>query len=262
MSKEFFKLKVEPVVNREALIAYCKKDCDFVEFGGNEGQGKRTDLNKLKAEIINGKSVDDICMDNPELVHQYGRTLDRIEAIALRKRYRTWFTDSYWYFGAKGTGKTHTAFEGYHPDTHYVKNLKDEWWDGYTGQEVVIINEFRGQIPYSELLTLADKFPHTVKQRNKEPVPFLAKKLIVTSPMRPEEVYSGVLDKADNIEQLISRFYITELKKCHLNKNPRKKHDGYVPLTKEQLRRPESNPNVIMPEDHNANAALSVINIC
>ena len=74
--------------------------------------------------------------------------------------------------------------------------------------------------------------------------------------MRPEEVYSGVLDKADNIEQLISRFYITELKKCHLNKNPRKKHDGYVPLTKEQIRRPESNPIVIMPDDDNANSVL------
>jgi len=242
LKKEFFNLHVEPVKNREAWIAYCKKDGDWVEFGEYKQQGKRSDLDKLKVDILKGKSVDDICMENPDLVHQYGRTLDRIEAIALRKRYRTWTTEAFWYFGAAGTGKTHKAFEGFTPETHYVKNLKDEWWDGYTGQETVIINEFRGQIPYAELLTLADKFPHTVKQRNKEPVPFLAKRLIVTSPMRPEEVYSGVLDRNDNIEQLISRFFITELTTCHLDKCPRKKDDGYRPLVK--MKRPIADPIV------------------
>jgi hypothetical protein len=92
-----------------------------------------------------------------------------------------------------------------------VLNLNDKgWWDGYTGQETVILNEFRGQMLFSELLDLVDKFPKTVKIRNREPRPFLAKRLLVTSSMKPELVYSGVLEKSDNIDQLFRRFEIVE----------------------------------------------------
>ena len=59
--------------------------------------------------------------------------------------------------GPSGVGKSHMAFQGFTPETHYVKCLEDEWWDGYTGQPIVIINEFRGQIKLSELFDLVDK---------------------------------------------------------------------------------------------------------
>ena len=116
------------------------------------------------------------------LVHQYGRTLDRLEAIALRKKVRKWQTQGVWYTGPTSSGKSHAVFTNTHgeygsydPETHYLKNLCEEWWDGYKGQSIVIFNEFRGQVPFSELLDLCDKWPKTVKQRNKEPVPFLAR---------------------------------------------------------------------------------------
>ena len=68
------------------------------------------------------------------------------------------------------------------------------WWDGYTGQETVIINEFRGGIAYSELLDLLDKYPKTVRRRCREPVPFLAKRVIITSVLQPKEVYCNLAE--------------------------------------------------------------------
>ena len=62
-------------------------------------------------------------------------------------------TEGYWYYGPTHSGKSHIAFEGYTPDKIYVKDLNVMWWDGYKQQDIVIINEFRGQLKcYMKLL--------------------------------------------------------------------------------------------------------------
>lgn len=185
---------------------------EWKEFGKRPEQGERIDLQQIKNEIINGKSVDEITMENPLIYHQYGRTLNKIQNIALRKKYRKWMTEGFWYIGKTGIGKSHIAFEGYDPSTHYIFNLNDNgFWNGYTGQEIVIIQELRGQIPFGELLDIIDKWPKTVKIKGEEPVPLLAKKVIITSPKHPKEVYLNVCDDDDRIEQLLRRIKIIEL---------------------------------------------------
>jgi len=189
---------------------YCSKESQLITYGIKPSQGKRTDINAIKNQILDGKKVDDITIENPTIYHQYGRTLNQIEDIALRKKYRSWMTEGYWYHGATGTGKSHKVFEGFSPETHYVYPNDNGWWDGYKGQETVIINEFRGGIQYSELLDLVDKWPKTVKRRGREPVPFLAKKLYITSSMSPVECYSG-LAESDPLNQLYRRFKVVQL---------------------------------------------------
>lgn len=198
----------------EQNFDYTGKDGNFTELGEKPSQGARTDLNNLVESIRSGeKSSDDICLEDPVMYHMYGRTLTKAEDILLRKRYRTEMTEGTWYFGYTGVGKSHVAFEGYDPETHYVKPIGEKdcgWWDGYTGQETVIINEYRGQLPYSELLDLMDKWPKFVSRRGREPVPFLAKRLIVTSSLAPAEVYHNLAEK-DSLSQLYRRckvFYL------------------------------------------------------
>jgi len=194
---------------------YCSKESTLITYGVCPKQGKRVDLDNLKNQILNGtKTVDDITIENPIAYHQYGRTLSKIEDIALRKKYRTWQTKGVWLYGPTGVGKSHTAFEGYSPDFTYVLPTDGGWWVGYTGQSTVIINEFRGNMPYAELLDLCDRWPKTVRRRGKEPVPFLAQKLIITSSMSPSECYSGLAER-DSLEQLYRRFEIRFLaQKC------------------------------------------------
>ena len=33
-----------------------------------------------------------------------------------------------------------------------------QWWDMYDGEEHIIIDEFRGQVPFASLLTLLDRY--------------------------------------------------------------------------------------------------------
>lgn len=184
----------------------------YEEFGEAPKQGERTDLEEIKDEILNGKKLDDIIINNPLLYHQYGRTLSKIEAIALKKKFRTWMTEGIWYYGKTGVGKSHLAFEGYNPETHYLLNQNDGgFWQGYTGQEIVIINEFRGEIKFSELLAIVDKWPHNVKIKGSECYPLLAKKVIITSCKSPKEVYTQSLDDEERLDQLERRFKIIKI---------------------------------------------------
>lgn len=190
-----------------------EKNPNFKEFGTMPSQGKRTDLDAIKDEIIAGKKVDDICIERPMVYHQYGRTLEKIEEITNRTKFRKWMTTCDWYWGETGTGKSHHAFQSYSPETHFKYNLNDSgFWNGYTGQEVVIINEFRGQIPYSELLDLIDKWPKDVKIKGKSCVPFLAKHIIITSSLHPEDVYHNLAER-DSLNQLKRRVQIIHLVK-------------------------------------------------
>lgn len=79
------------------------------------------------------------------------------------------------------------------------------------GQETVIINEFRGGILFSELLELVDKWPKQVRRRNREPLPFISKNVIITSALHPKDVYHNISEN-DSFAQLERRFEIRRLK--------------------------------------------------
>jgi len=188
---------------------------DGEEFGELSQQGRRTDLESVKDDIMAGKrTLDQITVEEPMLFHQYGRTLSAVEDIALRKKARTEMTKGIWYWGPSGVGKSHQAFKGFHPDTHYNKPLEDAWWDGYKGQETVIFNEFRAcHLKFSTLLALVDKWPYSVPRRGREPVPFMAKTFIVTSIMHPREVFRA-LEEDESWQQFERRFEVVHLENC------------------------------------------------
>ncbi|APA62659.1 putative replication protein [uncultured virus] len=207
-----------PMKSLEGSLAYCEKADSRVEGPWEAGtppkkQGERTDLHVVRDSIVSGATtVDEITLKTPMVYHQYGRTLHRIEDLVLRKRFRTEMTQGKWYFGDTGVGKSHTAFEGYTPETHYVWKNDNGWQDGYVGQATVIINDFRGSIKYDELLQLVDKWPYTVPRRGREPAPFLATTVIITSSLPPEEVYTQRVER-DSLDQLSRRFEIFEISK-------------------------------------------------
>lgn len=186
---------------------YCSKESTLTKLGQEPKQGARGDIEETRDAILAGElTADDLAVENPEFYHQYGRTMRDLETIHLRKKWRTWKTIGIWYTGPSGSGKSHMAYSDYHPDTHYEKTLEDEWWDGYKGQPIVILNEFRGQVKYHELLSLVDKWPKKVKQRNREPVPFLAREVRITSIMAPKDAYKNVLSEEEPFRQFRRRF--------------------------------------------------------
>ena len=193
----------------------------FKEFGTppQKGQGKRNDLKLLKNDIIEGKTtVNDIILNNPTLYHQYGRTLDKIEHLKLNNTQRNSLDKiiAIWIYGTTGTQKSHLAFNDFNLKTDYILNFKDGgFWNGYTNQKKVIIDDFRGEIPFSELLTILDVHPYQVKIKGSSPIPLIANQFIITSSMHPFEIYHNSIDslRGDNINQLLRRLTIIKMVK-------------------------------------------------
>jgi len=195
--------------------AYCSKESELIKLGDEPKQGLRGDLNETTELIRNGElTIDEVLVNDPHMVHQYGRTLAMVEDNRNQKQFRKWMTKGIWYWGETGVGKSHKAFKDFDPATHYVKPLEEEWWDGYRGQETVIFNEYRNQFQFSYLLSLMDKWPMYVRRRNRQPVPFMAKLIIFTSSQPPEESYHNIyngLDGPKRFRQFRRRCRVREL---------------------------------------------------
>lgn len=211
-----------PIQNRTYIFGPYDKDGkhkdanpDAIEWGEMPKQGERTDLIEIRDRIANGTKVDDIAWENPMTFHQYGRTLTKLETIAMRRNVRTEMTEGIWYFGKTGVGKSHNAFAGLNladKSSYYVWNYKDNgFWEGYEQQPIVIIQELRGEISFSDLLLIVDIWPWDVKRKGTSPIPFTSKKVIITSPLNPYDIYKHSLAKGDNMEQFDRRFKIIEL---------------------------------------------------
>lgn len=190
--------------------AYCSKEENYETLGEKPpGRGCRTDIDAEVERVRKGEiTCDELCLENPSFMHQYGRVMDRIEDITLRGRWRNSMTTGIWYTGPTSAGKSHMCFVDYDPSTHYEKTLADKWWDGYKGQETVILNEFRGEINFGELMALVDKWPMKVPRRGREPVPFLAKVVKVSTIMSPADMWPG-----QPLEEFNRRFQVVNLKK-------------------------------------------------
>lgn len=188
-----------------------KEDREMIRLGDPVTKGERSDLKELVDFVKVGEvNTEQILLDNPEMFHQYGRTLEKAEDVYLRSRFRTEMPTAYWLWGSTGTGKSHEALHDYTPVTHYTWKDDNGWQDGYRQQPTVVLNDFRGELPYNQLLQMIDKWPYFVRRRNREPMPFTSARIIITSSLPPHKVYNK-RDQEDDLAQLLRRVQVIEV---------------------------------------------------
>lgn len=217
--------RCERVKDIKESIKYCKKGetgvwkgepCPrnaVVEFGAEDVQGDRTDLVELAAALRSGETtVDQITMENPMAIHQYGRTLERIEDLVQRKKPRNQEKPRiYWFWGPTGSGKTREVMsrleEQFMADNVYVWEERVEFACGYAGQEYVLFDDYRGQIPFATLLKYLDIYQlGYFHRKGKTALRCSTKNFYFTAPAPPEVIYKGQAAKGpDPIGQLIRR---------------------------------------------------------
>jgi hypothetical protein len=96
------------------------------------------------------------------------------------------------FWGVTHSGKSHRMFtEAYDGQIPYVKQSTTKWWDGYTGQTHVIIDEFRGQIAVEHLLKWLDKYPCFVEEKGGQ-VALCATHFWITSNINPILWYPSI----------------------------------------------------------------------
>lgn len=75
---------------------YCKKDGSFVEFGEMSNQGKRTDLNEIKEQILEGANPKEIILNNFELYCRYRNGIKDLFNLVASEKIRTTMTKGIW----------------------------------------------------------------------------------------------------------------------------------------------------------------------
>lgn len=171
-------------------VDYCKKDGDVYERGEipmtNEEKGacnKRRYEEALQA-AKEGR-MDDIPADL--LTRHYG-TYKKIREDYLPKPAALEELNNEWRYGPTGTGKTRGAHEEY-PNA-YIKKANTKWWDGYNGEEVVIIDDvdrYHVQLGYEFKIWL-DHGPFPAERKGGTKL-IRPKKFIITSNYHPNEIW-------------------------------------------------------------------------
>lgn len=135
----------------------------FEEYGEcpDEKQGKRNDLTTLYNLIKEGKSDFEIMEENPSFMNRLN-TVNQVRETLKYEQFKNKVRDTmhveYWQ-GDSGTGKTSGIYNLYGFENVYRVTDYRNPWDGYSGQDVVVFEEFRGEIEISKMLIWLDIYP-------------------------------------------------------------------------------------------------------
>ncbi|QVK11260.1 replicase [Equine circovirus 1] len=182
---------------------YCGKEGNIlVEIGAPRFQGQRSDLSSAVSTVLETGSMSAVAAAHPETFVRYYRGLGELLKVSGRMPQRDWKTQVHVIIGPPGCGKSRWAGQFADMAQTYWKAARNKWWDGYTGQEVVVLDDYYGWLPWDVLLRLCDRYPMIVETKGGS-VPFLARSILITSNKEPQDWYSS--DAVPAVEALFRR---------------------------------------------------------
>ncbi len=167
---------------RDEARDYCRK-VDRVDGPWEGGtwkeykRGRRSDLIRLREAAQEGRSEQSVA-DDDELTSvwfKYYKPFERYKRICAGDR--TWKTRVILYRGESGAGKSKRALAEY-PGAYWQN--RQQWWCGYEGQNVVVLDDYDGWLPIATFLRLLDRYPMMVETKGGQAA-FTAKTIVITT---------------------------------------------------------------------------------
>lgn len=199
--------------NIEQAIEYCKKDGQWHEWGEKpKSQAEKGTANADRwRDIIDLSRAGDFESIKEKYPDVYATRLPQLENLR-RKRPREMpqlnpsETEHQWIWGDTGLGKTRSAIEE-NPGA-YIKDPQTKWWDGYDGQEVVIIDDFDvyQKAQGGMVKRWADIYPFQAEVKNGQML-IRPNKVIITSQYHPSEIW----EDEKTVDAIMRRFWMVHL---------------------------------------------------
>ncbi len=176
---------------------YCQKadtriSKSYYEVGEFVSERQRTDLDKAIKMIDEGFSLQDVEETFPKQFFIYSRQfnsrfwnrLNRIFGDCDRN------IETVFLWGDPGSGKTTYVNKQveHRRDLFRVDNYGDYWFTGYAGQDVILLDEFVGQIDIPRMNKLLDPQPQQMNTKGGQ-VPACFSKVFIVSNLPLKELY-------------------------------------------------------------------------
>lgn len=156
---------------QQQAIDYCRK-VETRAYGDREptsmgtpagGQGERNDIHGAVAIIREGRGLAGVFEDAPEVFVKYHRGLTAAAELHLyqtSQRMRPELRVTV-LTGPPGCGKTRAVYDEVGLSNVYKlgQSASVTWWNGYTGQPHLLLDDYYGWIPWGELLHILDIYP-------------------------------------------------------------------------------------------------------
>lgn len=225
---------------------YCEKDGDGFTLGeaaswdeenlkalGNN-QGKRTDIEAMAKDFRENPWETKLTKARkfPNQFCNYNRAFEKLLTLERDYQYHSDYHNSerknnmknYVYHGPAGCGKSHTVEQEVkklirdNPHLRVYYKTIQKWWEGYDGEEIVVIDDFRSSMPFSELLNLMDGKPFRREAKGTS-ICLRAHHIFFTTPHPPNMWYKKLMEEdGDASEQLERRIY--QLREFTRDDNP------------------------------------------
>lgn len=184
----------------EQNVEYMTKQGDYVDIYEHgekpKGQGCRTDLQHAREIIKDGGGMRQITAE----INSFQATKHAQLIMQYHEKKRNWRPEVYWYYGPRGSGKTHLA-EHLSGHDYWMSNKSLRWWGDYDAHENVIFDDFRKDFcTFHELLRILDKTPYQVEVKGGMRQ-LLAKKIFISTQYHPRDMYNT----REDVEQLLRR---------------------------------------------------------
>lgn len=158
---------------QKQCITYCTKTDTQMEepweWGEPTKQGTRTDLISFRDEVSKGATARDLIYKYPTIMALYPGFYNRCNLLTF-DHYKIVGRHVILCIGAPGTGKTEWARAYSTPKDTWCRPIgTNQWFDGYDGQDVAVIDDYGGggsKYKLTDLLRLTHAFTETVPVKN------------------------------------------------------------------------------------------------
>jgi len=168
---------------------YCKKEGDFEETGEKPEAGSAGgDANKKRwSEAMDAAKRGDLDDVPDDIRLKYYRTLKEVAKDYMVRPEDCDGVTGVWYYGEPNTGKSRYARLKF-PDA-YLK-MQNKWWDGYQGEDFVIIDDFDSKELAHHLKIWADRYAFLAETKGGA-IAIRPKKIVITSNFALEDLFDG-----------------------------------------------------------------------
>lgn len=170
---------------------YCSKEGKYTKIGNFVSRGYRSDLHNIKDDLKNGARLYDIMENYTGDFVRYHAGIEKMKSLIDNEQSKIYRDVNVTVLvGPAGSGKTSYVSKKHGYKNVFTLNFEDPkfMFNGYDNEDVLLIDDFNGEIDYNQLLRILQGHPLPLNVKNGIRYAFFTK-IYITSNVKPVEWY-------------------------------------------------------------------------